>query len=82
MTIDLKIPLSKTLIQPGDMKKAKPLVGFDLGPDLFHVVLFPETEGGSIGIIKEGENFCARLTLDSLAAFWEQAKAEHVEGKT
>lgn len=75
----MSIPVGKTLLAPGDMKKAKRLVGFDLGEDLFHIVLFPDGDG-SIGIIKDGENFCARLTLDSLAAFYNKAKAEHIQG--
>jgi hypothetical protein len=75
----LNIPVSKTLLAPSSLDDAKPLVGFDLGDELFHVVLFPENDG-SIGIFKDGENFCARIMLDALVEFWRQARASHVQG--
>jgi len=32
-------------------------------------------DGGAIGIQREGDNFCARITLDSLAHFnWQAAQ--------
>lgn len=76
---NMKIPVSKMLLQPGSMITAKPLVGFDVGPDLYHIVLFPEGDG-SIGVFKDGDNFCARLSLDSFVAFYAEAKAGHIEG--
>lgn len=75
----LNLPISKVLLPEASLAEAKPLVGFDLGDDIFHVMLFPQG-GGSIGIMKEGDNFCARLSLDSLAAFYLQAKAAHIQG--
>ena len=77
---NMKIPVSKMLLQPGSMITAKPLVGFDVGPDLYHIVLFPEGDG-SIGVYKDGDIFCARLSLDSFVAFYAEAKAGHIEGK-
>lgn len=77
--MNLNIPVGKTLLVEGDMAKAKPLVGFDHGEDIYHVLLFPEG-GGAIGVIREGDNFCARLSLDSLVAFHQQAKATHAQG--
>lgn len=78
--MSLNIPIDKTVLQPGDLKNAKALLGFDLGDDLYHVYAFEEG-GGAIGILREGDKFCARLSLDSLAAFYLQAKAEHIEGR-
>ena len=77
--MDLNIPIAKTLLQPGELKKAKALLGFDLGTDLYHVYAFVEGDG-AIGIVREGDNFCARLGLDSLALFYRQAKADHTQG--
>jgi len=77
--VNLNIPVEKTLFADGDMASAKPLVGFDHGSDVYHVLLFPD-DGGAIGVLREGDNFCARLTLDSLVAFHQQAKATHVQG--
>lgn len=75
----MKIPVTKMLLQPGSMQTAKRLVGFDVGADLYHIVLFPEGRG-AIGVFKDGDNFCARLSLDSFAAFYAEAKAGHIEG--
>ncbi len=77
--MDLNSAVGKTLLAEGDIARAKPLVGFDHGSDIYHVLLFPEG-GGAIGIVREGDNFCARLSLDSLVAFHQQAKATHVQG--
>lgn len=63
-------------LQPSDIAGAKPLLGFDYGPDLFHVLAFDfGDDGGAIGIWREGDEFCARITLDALAEFWANAKA-------
>ena len=77
--MNLNIAVGKTLLPDGALKDAKPLVGFDHGDDLYHVVLFQEG-GGAIGIVREGDTFCARLSLDSLVSFHQQAKATHVQG--
>lgn len=80
--MSLNIPMKKMLLPEGSLADAKPLVGFDLGEDLYHVLLFPMGEdGGAIGIMREGDNFCARISLDSLAAFHHEAKALHIEGQ-
>lgn len=51
-----------------------PLMGFDINGEIFHVLGFDFGDaGGAIGIWKEGTNFCARLSLESLAAFWKEA---------
>ncbi len=76
---ELQIPVGKTLLPDGNPDTAKALLGFDHGNDLYHVLLFPEDQG-SIGILREGDNFCARLSLDSLVEFYLQAKAEHIQG--
>ena len=37
----------------------------------------PGDDGGGIGIWKEGDDFCARISLDALAEFNRVAKLEH-----
>jgi hypothetical protein len=77
--MSLNMPLKKMLLPDGT--RLKPLVGFDYGDDLYHVVLFDfGDDGGAIGIVREGDNFCARITLDSLVEFNRQAKAQHIDG--
>jgi len=75
----MKIDVKPTLMP--ENADVKPLVGFDCHDGLFHVVLFDFGDGGAIGILRDGDNFCARIPLDSLADFWRQAKAEHLSGK-
>lgn len=75
------IEVSKVLLRDANMEDAKPLMGFDYDGGMYHVVLFDLGEdGGALGIWREGDNFCARITLDALAAFHAQAKASHVSG--
>jgi hypothetical protein len=76
----INITISKTLLPDSEMAKAKPLVGFDYGDSLYHIMLLPDA-GGAIGIMREGDKFCARITLDSFAEFCEKARATHVQGK-
>ena len=79
--MSLNIPLKKMLLPPATLGQAKRLLGFDYGPDIYHVLAFDfGDDGGAIGIWREGDNFCARITLDSLAEFHAQAKAMHIEG--
>lgn len=80
--MSLNIPMKKVLLPAEHLARAKPLLGFDHGKDIYHVLAFDfGDDGGAIGILREGDNFCARITLDSLAAFHQQAKAMHVEGQ-
>jgi hypothetical protein len=77
-----QIPLKPVLLPPSDLRRAKRLLGFDYGADIIHVLAFDfGDDGGAIGIWREGDNFCARITLDALAVFYEQAKATHMQGK-
>ncbi|MGJ7523445.1 hypothetical protein ACSFA0_23395 [Variovorax sp. LT1P1] len=70
------MPMTAVRLQPSDIADAKPLLGFDLGPNVFHVLAFDfGNDGGAIGIWREGDEFCARITLDALAEFWANAKA-------
>jgi hypothetical protein len=79
--VSLNIPMSQVLLDPQALSEAKPLVGFDYGDHLYHVLLFPIGEdGGAVGVWREGSNFCARITLDALAAFAEQAHANSNTG--
>ena len=81
--MSLNIPMKKMLLPESTLAEAKPLVGFDCDNELYHVMLFPMgDDGGAIGIMREGDNFCARISLDSLAAFNREAKALHIEGKS
>jgi hypothetical protein len=74
--VSLNIPMTQVLLDPQVLSEAKPLVGFDYGEHLYHVLLFPMgDDGGAVGVWREGSNFCARITLDALAAFAEQANA-------
>ena len=77
----MDIPMKKMMLPDGAAARAKPLLGFDYDGDLYHVLLFDFGEdGGAIGVMKDGDNFCARITLDSLAAFNRRAAAEHIVG--
>lgn len=58
----------------------KPLLGFDCHDGLYHLVAFDFGNDGALGILREGDNFCARISLDAVAEFWRQAKAEHKTG--
>lgn len=79
--MSLNIPMKQMLLPESTLSEAKPLVGFDYDGALYHVLLFPMGEdGGAIGILREGDNFCARISLDSLAEFNKQARAQHIQG--
>jgi len=68
--------MQRMLLPESTLAQAKRLLGFDVGPDLYHVLLFAfGDDGGAIGVWKDGDDFCARITLDALAAFHAQAKA-------
>lgn len=70
------MPMRAVKLPKSDLARAKRLMGFDYGPDLFHVLCFDfGDDGGAIGIWREGDEFCARITLDALAEFWASAKA-------
>lgn len=77
----MQIPIKKVLLPESYLRRAKPLVGFDVGEDIYHVMLFDfGDDGGAIGVMRQGDNFCARITLDSLVAFNREAAAMHIEG--
>jgi hypothetical protein len=70
------IPMKSVPLPQSDLRRAKRLLGFDYGSSLYHVLAFDfGTDGGAIGIWCEGDNFCARVTLDALAEFHATAKA-------
>jgi len=70
----MHIPMKPAALRDTDTARAKPLLGFDYDGHLYHVLLFDfGDDGGAIGIQREGDNFCARITLDSLAQFNQQA---------
>lgn len=75
----MKIEMDRVLLPEATLAQAKPLVGFDKGDHLYHVLLFDLGDaGGAIGVWREGDDFCARVTLDALAEFHATAKAEHI----
>jgi hypothetical protein len=77
--VSLNIPMKKMLLPENG--RVKSLLGFDYGNDIYHVLVFDfGDDGGAIGICREGDNFCARISLDSLAEFHQQSKAEHTQG--
>ena len=60
--------------------EAKFLMGFDYADAIYHVLAFNfGDDGGAIGIWREGDNFCARISLDSLAAFCDHARLSSPE---
>lgn len=70
----LNIPV-RPMQMPQDGKPPVRLMGFDYGEHVFHVLAFDfGDDGGAIGIWREGDNFCARISLDALAEFWQGAK--------
>lgn len=70
------MPMRAVKLPASDLARAKPLMGFDYAPDIFHILCFDfGDDGGAIGIWREGDEFCARITLDALAEFWANAKA-------
>jgi len=80
--MNLNIPMTKMLLPEATLAQSKPLLGFDSGEDTYHVLAFNfGDDGGAIGIWREGDSFCARITLDALVAFHQQAKATHVQGE-
>lgn len=73
----MDIPMKAVALPRSDLEQAKPLLGFDYDGQLYHVLLFDfGNDGGAIGVWREGDNFCARITLDSLAQFNAQARIE------
>jgi hypothetical protein len=75
------IEMRKMLLPESDLAKAKFLLGFDYGDAMYHVLAFDFGEdGGAIGVWKEGDDFCARVSLNDLAEFNRRARAEYVQG--
>lgn len=71
----MDIQMKAVELPRSDLSRAKPLLGFDYDDHLYHVLAFDfGDDGGAIGIWREGDNFCARITLDALAQFNEQAR--------
>lgn len=58
----------------------KPLMEFDCHDGIYHLVAFDFGNDGAIGILREGDNFYARISLDAVADFWRQAKSEYKTG--
>lgn len=78
----LSIPMRAIKLQPSALDSAKRLMGFDYGPDIFHVLCFDYgDDGGAIGVWRQGDEFCARISLDALAEFWASAKANVQPGE-
>lgn len=74
------IPMQKMLLPEQTLAQARPLMGFDCRDAIYHVLAFDfGDDGGAIGIWREGDDFCARISLDALAEFNRQAKALHVQ---
>jgi len=73
----MQLKMDRVLLPDTTIAQAKPLVGFDKGEHLYHVVLFDMGDaGGAIGILRDGDSFCARITLDALAEFHAAARME------
>lgn len=78
----VRIPMQKMLLPQQTLAQAKRLMGFDYGEAIYHVLCFEfGDDGGALGIWKEGDDFCARISLDSLAEFNRVAKCEFVQGR-
>lgn len=79
----LNIPVQPRALPQKDFNEAVRLMGFDYGDDLFHVLAFDfGDDGGAIAIWREGDEFCARISLDSLATFWREARDAHAAKAT
>lgn len=78
----LNIPMRRMQMPKGSKPPVR-LMGFDYGEHLFHLLAFDfGDDGGAVGVWREGDNFCARISLDALAEFWNTAKdADGVKGK-
>ena len=74
----MKIEFRKMPLPEQTLAQATRVLGFDYGDHLYHVLVFDfGDDGGAIGIWKEGDDFCARISLDALAEFNRIAKLEH-----
>ena len=74
----MKIEFRKMPLPEQTLAQATRVLGFDYGAHLYHVLVFDfGDDGGAIGIWKEGDDFCARISLDALAEFNRIAKLEH-----
>lgn len=72
------VELKKVPLPPELRGQAKPLCGFNFDQDMYHVLLFDfGDDGGALGVWREGDDFCARIPLDSLVDFCMIAKADH-----
>lgn len=79
----MKIDLQKVLLPtPTNAdEESKILLSFDYGNDIYHVMAFDfGADGGALGIMREGDNFVARISLVSLVAFNRGASALKIEG--
>jgi len=77
----LDIKIKKQLLPVQTLDQAKRLVQFDYDNALYWILLFNfGDDGGALGIWKEGDDFCARLSLDTLADFNRRAKADYTSG--
>lgn len=79
----MKIDLKKVLLPVPNNADEEPkmLLGFDYGDDIYHVMAFDfGANGGALGVMREGDNFVARISLDALVAFNREASALQIEG--
>lgn len=79
----MKVDVTKVLLPVPTCAEDEPkmLLGFDYGNDIYHVIAFDFGDsGGALGILREGDNFVARISLNALVAFNRQASALHIEG--
>lgn len=75
-----RIPVSRVLLP--ENAPIQELFGFDYGDALYHVFLFDfGDDGGAVGIRRDDEPFCARISLNALAEFNLQLCATHMEGR-
>lgn len=76
-----KLELTPMRLPEQALAQAKPLMGFDSGEHIYHVLAFDfGDDGGAIGIWREGSDFCARISLDALAEFAESAERGRPNG--
>lgn len=79
MSGSISIEMKPVQMPEQAISQAKALLGFDYGPNMYHVLFFDfGDDGGAVGIQREGSNFIARLSLDSLAQLAERAQAAHL----
>lgn len=68
--------VTKVSIPQDALRPSAALLEFDYGGALYRVFAFDfnAPDGGALGVWRQGDDFCARISLDALAEFNREAK--------